>query len=199
MRAPSFRGRISGYKHVRRALRTVKECCLHRARQPAPYIPKTSAGRFRPNLPITDRPRQPLDIHEGLVSRFRMPNVWHQNGFVVFAASTAPLSPRQSWPYLGPFWAVSSLQSDNSGRQPASLATHRAGRAYYIYVASQNDKQGILTGNPKGSFGRPISAASDSAIQNRNRQQRSGGDRANQANSLICPFGRASIVARQAR
>ena len=86
-----------------------------------------------------------------------------ENGIVVAAASTTPLSPRQSRPYFGPFWAASSLQSDNSGRQPASLATHRAGRAYYIYVASQNTKQGILTGNPKGSFGRPITFASDPA------------------------------------
>ena len=78
MRAPSFRGRFSGYKHVRRAGQTVKECCLHAARQLAPYIPKTSAGRFRPNLPITDRPRQPLGTHEELVSHFAVPNVWHR-------------------------------------------------------------------------------------------------------------------------
>jgi hypothetical protein len=79
------------------------------------------------------------------------------------AAGTAPLSPRQSQPDFGPFWAAGSSQSDNSGRQPASLATHRAGRAYYIYVASQNAKQGFLTGNPKGSFGRPITFQSDPA------------------------------------
>jgi hypothetical protein len=84
------------------------------------------------------------------ILRCRMSGI--SSGIVVVAASTAPPSPRQSRPYFGPFWAASSLQSDNSGRQPASLATHRAGRAYYIYVASQNAKQGILTGNPKGSF-----------------------------------------------
>ena len=76
MRAPSFRGRFSRYKHVRRAGRTVKECCLHRAGQPAPYIPKTSAGRFRPNLPITLRPRQALRSPEAPVSRFESSNVW---------------------------------------------------------------------------------------------------------------------------
>ena len=95
------------------------------------------------------------------ILRCRMSGI--ASGIVAAAAGTAPLSPRQSRPYFGPFWAASSSQSDNSGRQPASLATHRAGRAYYIYVASQNAKQGILTGNPKGSFGRPISSASDSA------------------------------------
>ena len=121
------------------------------------------------------------------------------NGFVANAAGLPPLPPRQSWPYLGQFWPAVPSQSDNSGRQPASLATHRAGRAYYIYVASHDAKHGILASNPKGSFGRPISTASDSAIQNRNRQQRSGGDRATQANRLTCPFGRAPVVARQAR
>jgi len=85
-------------------------------------------------------------------------------GNVATEAGIAQLSLRQSRPYFGPFWAAGSSQSDNSGRQPASLATHRAGRAYYIYVASQNAKRGILTGNPKGSFGRPITSPSDSAI-----------------------------------
>ena len=122
-----------------------------------------------------------------------------ENGIVVAAASTAPLSLRQSRPYFGQFLAAGSSQSDNSGRQPASLATHRAGRAYYIYVASQIAKRGILTGNPKGSFGRPIASASGPAVQNRNTQQRSGGDGATQAFGLTCPFGRAPVVARQAR
>ena len=130
------------------------------------------------------------------ILRCRMSGI--ANGIVAVAAGAAPLSPRQSRPYFGPFWAAGSSQSDNSGRQPASLATHRAGRAYYIYVASQNAKRGILAGNPKGSFGRPITFASDSAGQNRNRQQRSGGDRATQASRLKCPFGRArSLPARQ--
>ena len=131
------------------------------------------------------------------VLRCRMSGI--AKGIVDGAVRSAPLSANQSRPNFGPFWAARSSQSDNSGKQPVSLATHRAGRAYYIYVASQNAKQGILTCNPKGSFGRPISTASDSAIQNRNRQQRSGGDRATQAKSLKCPFGRASVVARQAR
>jgi hypothetical protein len=121
------------------------------------------------------------------------------NGIVVVAAGNALLSLRQLRPYFRPFLAAGSSQSDNSGREPASLATHRAGRAYYIYVASHDAKRGILAGNPKGCFGRSISSASDSAGQSRNRQQRSGGDRATQASGLICPFGRASIVARQAR
>ena len=95
------------------------------------------------------------------ILRCRMSGI--ASGIVVVAASTAPLSPRQSRPYFGPFWAAGSSQSDNSGRQPASLATHRAGRAYYIYVASQNAKRGISAGNPKGSFGRPITFASDPA------------------------------------
>ena len=131
------------------------------------------------------------------VLRCRMSGI--ANEIVVVGAGNALLSLRQQRPFFRPFLAAGSSQSDNSGREPASLATHRAGRAYYIYVASQNAKQGILTGNPKGCFGRPISTASDSAIQNRNRQQRSGGDRANQAYGLICPFGRVSVVARQAR
>ena len=95
------------------------------------------------------------------ILRCRMSGI--SSGIVVAAASTAPLSPCQSKPYFGPFWAAGSSQSDNSGRQPASLATHRAGRAYYIYVASQIAKRGILTGNPKGSFGRAIAFASELA------------------------------------
>jgi hypothetical protein len=95
------------------------------------------------------------------VLRCRMSGI--ASGIVAVAAGTAPLSSRQSRPYFRPFLAARSSQSDNSGRQPASLATHRAGRAYYIYVASQNAKRGILTGNPKGSFGRPIAFASELA------------------------------------
>src|SRR4029078_5563799 len=49
---------------------------MHAARQPAPDIPKTSAGRFRPNLPITDRARQALDSPEAPVCRFYVSNVW---------------------------------------------------------------------------------------------------------------------------
>ena len=131
------------------------------------------------------------------ISRCRMSGI--ANGIMASAAGNPRLSLRQSQPYSGPFLAGYPLPAEKSGRLPGSLATHRAGRAYYIYVASQNTKQGILTGNPKGCFGRPVSSASDSAIQNRNRQQRSGGDRATQAKSLKCPFGRASVVARQAR
>ena len=85
------------------------------------------------------------------------------DGIVAIAAGEALLSPRQQRLYFRPFLAAGSSQSDNSGRQPASLATHRAGRAYYIYVASQIAKRGILTGNPKGSFGRAIAFASELA------------------------------------
>jgi hypothetical protein len=95
------------------------------------------------------------------VLRCRMSGIANEN--VVIAAGNALLSLRQQWPYFRPFLAAGSSQSDNSGRQPASLATHRAGRAYYIYVASQNAKRGILAGNPKGGFGRPITFASDRA------------------------------------
>ena len=131
--------------------------------------------------------------HRFPVLRCRMSGI--ANKKVVVAAGSALLSLRQQRPYFRPFLAAGSSQSDNSRREPASLAIHRAGRAYYIYVASHDAKRGILAGNPKGSFGRPIILA----IQNRNRQQRSGGDRATQAYGLICPFGRASVVARQAR
>ena len=89
------------------------------------------------------------------VLRCRMSGI--ANEIVVVAAGNALLSLRQQRPYFRLFLAAGSSQSDNSGSEPASLATHRAGRAYYIYVASQNAHQGILAGNPKGSFGRPIS------------------------------------------
>ena len=85
------------------------------------------------------------------------------NEIVVVAAGNALLSLRQQRPYFRLFLAAGSSQSDNSGREPASLAIHRAGRAYYIYVASHDAKRGILAGNPKGCFGRPISLASSSA------------------------------------
>jgi hypothetical protein len=51
---------------------------LHLAGQPAPHIPETSAGRFRADVPITERPRQPLGTLEGLVSHFAVQNVWHR-------------------------------------------------------------------------------------------------------------------------
>ena len=42
------------------------------------------------------------------------------NGIVAFAASTAPLSPRQSRPYFGPFWAAGRrnriIRGDNRRR-----------------------------------------------------------------------------------
>ena len=160
MRAPSFRGRFCGYKHVRRAAQTVKECCMQAARQPALHIPKTSAGRFLADVPITDRPRQPLGSCEGWFPIFRCRMSGIANGIVAAAGEHAPLSPGRSKPYSGPFWAAGPSQSENSGREPGSLATHRAGRAYYIYVASHDAKQGILVGNPKGSFGRPMTVTS---------------------------------------
>ena len=75
------------------------------------------------------------------------------NEIVVVAAGNALLSLRQQRPYFRLFLAAGSSQSENSEREPASLATHRAGRAYYSYVASQIAEQGILAGNPLGSFG----------------------------------------------
>jgi hypothetical protein len=71
-------GRICGYKHVRRTRRAVKKHCLHAARPLATHIPKTSAGGFLADVPITDRPRQPLGSHEGPLSHFAVPNVWHR-------------------------------------------------------------------------------------------------------------------------
>jgi hypothetical protein len=106
------------------------------------------------------------------VLRCRMSGIANEN--VVIAAGNALLSLRQQRPYFRPFLAAGSSQSDNSGREPASLATHRAGRAYYIYVASQNAKRVILAGNPKGSFDRSISSASDSAGQDRNSNREVG-------------------------
>ncbi len=84
------------------------------------------------------------------ILRCRMSGI--ARGIVAVAAGTAPLSPRQPRLYFGPFWAAGRSQRNNSARQPVSLATHRAGRAYYIYVASRNAKRGILAGNPKGEF-----------------------------------------------
>ncbi len=63
--------------YVALAGRSKNSACT-KVRQSAPHIPKTSAGRFRPNLPITDRPRQPPGWHEGLVSHFAVPNVWYR-------------------------------------------------------------------------------------------------------------------------
>src|SRR6476660_4749815 len=108
--------------------------------------------------------------HRFPVLTCRMSDV--KNGIVAVVAGTTPLTRRQQWAYFRPFLAAGSSQSENSEREPASLATHRAGRAYYIYVASQNAERGILAGNPKGSFGRLIDSASGSAVQDRNRQQR---------------------------
>ena len=89
--------------------------------------------------------------------------------FEVVAAGTAMLSPRQQRPYFRPFLAVESSQSENSGREPASLATHRAGRAYYIYVASHDAKRGILAGNPKGGWADQSLLQAIRPGQNRNR------------------------------
>ena len=63
-----------------------------------------------------------------------------KNGIVAVAAGTTSLTRRQQQAYFRPFLAAGSAQPENSGREPASLATHRAGRAYYIYVASHDAK-----------------------------------------------------------
>jgi hypothetical protein len=131
------------------------------------------------------------------ILRCRMSGI--ASGIVIVAAGAAQLSPRHSEPNFGPFWAAGPSYRNNSGRQPASLATHRAGRAYYIYVASRNAKWGFLAGKPKGSFGGPITFANGSVRPKQEQQQRSGGDRASQASGLKCPLGRALIAARQAR
>jgi hypothetical protein len=81
-------------------------------------------------------------------------------GFWPLRLNKPTLPPGQLQAYSGPFLAGCRRQADKSGKRPASLATHRAGRAYYIYVARQYAKQGIFGRQPKGGFGRLITFVS---------------------------------------
>jgi hypothetical protein len=131
------------------------------------------------------------------ILRCRMSGV--ANGIAVATAGDAPLSLRQSRPYSGPFLAGCPQPAEKSERQPGPLATHRAGRAYYIYVASRKCQPRHFGWQPQGGFWQTDHLLQAIPAKPRNKQQRSGGDRATQASSLKSPFGRASIVARQAR
>jgi hypothetical protein len=71
-----------------------------------------------------------------------------RNWVVATASGSSPSLPRRSWPISGLFLAGCPFRAGRLGREPGSLATHRAGRAYYSYVASHDAKQGILAGNP---------------------------------------------------
>src|SRR3954469_9679408 len=73
-----------------------------------------------------------------------------KTGFWTRRLNMPTLLPGQLQAYSGPFLAGCPRRGEKSGKRPASLATHRAGRAYYIYVASQYARQGILAGNPTG-------------------------------------------------
>ena len=158
MRAPSSRGRICGYKHVRRARQDGQRMLLACGPTTCAAYSENFGWPFSTDVPITDRPRQPLGTHEGLVSRFaRAECLASQAGLWPPRLALRRCRHASRGHISAHFGPKVRSQSDNSGRQPVSLATHRAGRAYYIYVASQNAEQGSLTGNPKGSFGRPIS------------------------------------------
>lgn len=76
-------------------------------------IPKSSAGRFRVDMPITDKPRKPLGCYEGSVSHFAVFNVWHRKQENGRLAGGTMLSPPRSWPFFGPFWAADLTQSAN--------------------------------------------------------------------------------------
>src|SRR5215208_3120922 len=80
------------------------------------------------------------------ILRCRMSGI--ENRIVAAAAGIMRLPASQSQAYSGLFLAGCPARADKSGKHPASLATHRAGRAYYIYVASHNARQGILAGDP---------------------------------------------------
>jgi hypothetical protein len=71
-----------------------------------------------------------------------------ENWVMAIASGSSPLLPHQSWPISGLFLARRPFHVGSLRRLPGSLATHRAGRAYYSYVASHDAKQGILAGNP---------------------------------------------------
>jgi hypothetical protein len=142
------------------------------------------------NLRVCRRSRFPI-------FRCRMSGI--ANGIVAAAAGSLPLLPRRSTPYFSPFWAGRPSDSDKSGRQPASLATHGAGRAYYIYVASHDAKHGILAGNPRGVLAGlgALQAIRPAKTGTGNREV--GAIAPLRRHSLTCPFGRATVVAHQAR
>src|SRR3954466_13328849 len=92
---------------------------------------------------------------------------------VAGAVGTQTVSPGESQPYFGLFLAVRLWRSGNSERERGTLATHWAGRAYYIYVARQNAKSGILAVSPRGLW-----QADVLVTRNRPRpEQETGGDR----------------------
>jgi hypothetical protein len=131
------------------------------------------------------------------ILRCRMSGI--ASGIVATAAPTALLSPSQSQPYSGLILAGRPVGAGKSERESASIATRRAGRAYYIYVASRHAKCGISAGNPNGGFGRPITFASASASPKQEQTNREVGAIAPLRLGLKCPLGRAPVVARQAR
>src|SRR5262249_55404610 len=57
------------YKHVPCPQWTVKVGCWHRSKQLAPHNPKTSAGRFTTDVPITDRRKAASRLAEVTNSR----------------------------------------------------------------------------------------------------------------------------------
>ena len=73
--SPPF-GRNSCQKHLPCRQESVKAACCHRAQLPCPHIPKTSAGGFATNLPITDRRMEGRSRWKPAFPR-RLQSVWH--------------------------------------------------------------------------------------------------------------------------
>ena len=107
------------------------------------------------------------------ILRYRMSGI--ASGIVTATAGVAPLSLRQSQQYSGPFLAGCPQSAEKSERQPRSLATHRAGRAYYIYVASCKCQPRHFDWQPQGGFWQTDRFLQAIPAKPRNRQQREVG------------------------
>ena len=150
---PVLRGRICGYKHVRRAVRTRQRMLLACGR--------TTCTAYSENFgwPFSGRIcRLPIGLGSlwaaprRLVSHFAVPNVWHRkrdcggdgrNCAAVAHASRGHISAH--------FWPQSS-QSDNSGRQPA-VASDPPGWTCVLYLRCKPRCQTRhFGGQPQGEF-----------------------------------------------
>jgi hypothetical protein len=131
--APVLRGRICGYKHVRRTRRDVKKHCLHELRQPAPHIPKNSAGQFLAVVPITDRPRQPLAGTRGWFPIFRCRMSGIESGILAAAAEQAHAAAKSVAGIFRPIFGRVPAASGQIGETPG-VASDPPGWTCVLYL-----------------------------------------------------------------
>jgi hypothetical protein len=109
---------------------TVKVGCWHEDKQLAPHIPKTSAGRFAADVPITDR-RSTTGVPGVPVSRFVVENVWFGCKVCSKWRRLAAATGEQTAAEIGPFLECRFVPVGQICKAVMPLAIHRTRRAYY--------------------------------------------------------------------